>query len=44
MYVVADIELNELDTTHVSSTIMPFTPQTRYDAQYATIDELMLDS
>ena len=42
MYVVADIELNELDTTHVSSTQMPFSPQTRYDAQYATIDELLL--
>ena len=44
MYVVADIELKELDATHINSTNMTFTPQTRYDAQYATINDLLLNS
>ena len=41
MYVVVDIDTTqELDDSTVHASNKPFTPTTRYDAQYATIEEL----
>ena len=40
MFVIAEIEPKELDMTNIHSTNKAFTPQTRYDAQYATLEEL----
>ncbi len=40
IYVIADLDVTELDTANLHSKNMPFTPETRYDAQYATINQL----
>lgn len=40
MYIVVDFELHELDSTKVDCRKKAFTRQTRYDAQYATIEDL----
>lgn len=40
MYVIADIEPSELDSSQLRSNVKPFTPQTRYDAQFARLEEL----
>lgn len=40
MYIIADIEPTELDSSQLRSNQKPFTPQTRYDAQFARLEEL----
>lgn len=40
MYIIADIEPSELDSSQLRSNVKPFTPQTRYDAQFARLEEL----
>ena len=40
MYIIADIEPTELDSSQLRSNVKPFTPQTRYDAQFARLEEL----
>ena len=41
MYILADIEPAELDSSRLRSIAKPYTPQTRYDAQFARLEELM---
>lgn len=41
MYIVVDFELHELNSTKVDCRKKDFTAQTRYDAQYETIENLM---
>ncbi|MDD7558235.1 MAG: LlaJI family restriction endonuclease [Porphyromonas somerae] len=44
LYVMVDLDtLSELDCHGLHATRKPFTPETRYDAQYATINELKDD-
>ena len=44
MYIVVDIDTTqELDASKVQASKKSFTPTTRYDAQYATIEELKKD-
>ena len=42
MYVVVDIDItSELNSTTIRSSLKEYTPKTRYDAQYAIINELV---
>jgi hypothetical protein len=41
MYVVVDLNTLELDSNHLRVKQKDFTPKTRYDAQYANIEELL---
>jgi hypothetical protein len=41
MYVVVDLNTLELDSNHLHVKQKDFTPKTRYDAQYANIEELL---
>lgn len=41
MYVVVDLDTaTELNSTNIRSSLKEYTPKTRYDAQYATLEEL----
>lgn len=41
MYVVVDLDTtSELDSRNIRSSLKEYTPKTRYDAQYATLEEL----
>lgn len=41
MYVVVDLDTTtELDSTNIRSSLKEYTPKTRYDAQYATLNDL----
>ncbi len=40
IYIIVDFEPNELNSTNLHSKQKQFTPETRYDAQFATLDEL----
>lgn len=40
MYIIADIDTTELDNSQLLSTLKPYTPKTRYDAQFARLEEL----
>ena len=41
MYVAVDLNTLELDSNHLHVKQKDFTPKTRYDAQYASIEELL---
>ena len=42
MYVVVDLDItSELNSTTIRSSLKEYTPKTRYDAQYAIINELV---
>ncbi len=40
MFVIADIEPTELDSSRLNSKVKPYTRETRYDAQFARLGEL----
>lgn len=40
MYAVVEFEKIELDSSSLHSSLKAYTPETRYDAQYITLEEL----